>query len=279
MPIDYDPTIESLIRPERRETVLVSGVACSDLQLAVEAARLAYCRAETSTTERARLESALGSVGYHSLQCFTAQTGTQAFAAYHAGRRAALVAFRGTQPDSPQDIAVDAGALPVPWSGGGRVHAGWLYAFESVRRDTERWLATYAAERKSLLICGHSLGAALATIAASAWRPTQLITLGSPRVGDGEFVRSLSGIETRRIVDCCDLVTRVPPRGTYEHTPGLVFITRDGTATQDPPEETIASERMRARVDYLERYVRPGNAPGREFADHAPVNYLRAFFS
>jgi triacylglycerol lipase len=119
----------------------------------------------------------------------------------------------------------------------------------------------------------------VATIAASAWRPTQLITLGSPRVGDVDFVNSIAGVETHRIVNCCDLVTRVPPRVIYEHTPGLIFVAHDATLLQDHSASAIDLDRHLGRGDYFARHaLRLGNAPARDLADHAPVNYLRAFF-
>jgi len=42
-------------------------------------------------------------------------------------------------------------------------------------------------------------------------KPAQLITFGSPRVGDPAFCKLLDGMEIHRFVDCCDVVARVPP--------------------------------------------------------------------
>ena len=59
MPLAYDPSRTALYHPERRDTLFVRGQTYSPLQLAIEAARLAYYRAEVSPAERARLADAL----------------------------------------------------------------------------------------------------------------------------------------------------------------------------------------------------------------------------
>jgi hypothetical protein len=75
------------------------------------------------------------------------------------------------------------------------------------------------------------------------------------------------------------VVTRVPPRVGYDHLPGLIFIAHDATLLQDHSAAAIDLDRHRGRGEYFLRHaLRRGNAPTRDLADHAPVNYLRAFF-
>jgi hypothetical protein len=68
-----------------------------------------------------------------------------------------------------------------------------------------------------VVFTGHSLGAAVATLAAADWQASQpgraaeLVTFGSPRVGDGVFAAGLGPLPTVRHVHCADVVTRVPP--------------------------------------------------------------------
>jgi len=280
VPIDYDPRIESLIHPERRDTVFTAGTPYSRVQLAVEAARLAYYKAEDGGPQLDRLTSALRLVGCSELQHFGSAVGTQAFAAYDRANRIALVAFRGTESNSIADIGIDASVLPTPWKGGGLVHAGFAVAFDRVQAPIEQWLGAVASDRAALLLCGHSLGAALATLAASVWQPAQLITIGSPLVGNKQFVDSLAGVESQRIVNCCDLVARVPPSLLgYEHLPRPTFITWNAELSQDPSAAAIDQNRHLGRAEYFAHHaLRLGNAPTRDLADHAPVNYLRAFF-
>ncbi len=129
-----------------------------------------------------------------------------------------------------------------------------------------------------LLITGHSLGAALATLLASQHQPTALYTFGSPRVGDTRFVETLQSVDNHRYVDCCDIVTRVPlPVMGYDHVGVPEYIDRNGAITLNPPKETIVQDRFDAVEDYLLKYAfQVGNVGARELADHAPINYVSA---
>ena len=104
MPLAYDPTRIALYHPEQRDTLFVGGQSYAPLQLAVEAARLAYYRAEQSPAERARLADALARVGFADLVLFAdSQSGAEAFAARRSTDGTTLLSFRGTQPDNYQD--------------------------------------------------------------------------------------------------------------------------------------------------------------------------------
>jgi hypothetical protein len=279
MPIDYDPSRAALYTPEQRETVFVRGQTYTSLQLAVEAARLAYYRADASPQERSRLTEALTRVDFSSPELFVhAPTGTEAYGALRESDGVALIAFRGTQPDSIEDLLTDARAHFGPWpEAGGRVHAGFAAAARAVLPSVRQWLAVNGPA--DLILTGHSLGAALATIAASVLEPTLLVTLGSPRVGDEAFVRSVTCAATR-LVNCCDLVTELPPPlGGYTHAGELLYITRAGDCLPTPKRGTRARDRLLARLAYPWRYARRrGHVLARDLADHAPINYARAVF-
>ncbi len=188
--------------------------------LCAEMARLAYA-------DRDRVARALGTPGFTLGPTFggsglgqrIALRGTEAFVARHPGRALTVLAFRGTESNRPEDLLADLLTGDVTWPGRGRVHVGFARAFEPVRAEIAQALD---GGTDRLFITGHSLGAAVATLAAAdlaTLRPT-LITFGSPRAGDAEFARSLDGLTMRRFVNCCDLVTRIPPeaftRGNIE---------------------------------------------------------------
>ena len=60
-------------------------------------------------------------------------------------------------------------------------------------------------------------------------KPSRLITYGSPRVGDSEFVSTLGGVEISTYVDCCDIVTQLPPQiAGFSHCGQLRYIDRMG---------------------------------------------------
>ena len=277
--IAYDPSLDALISPELRETLFLAGQAYSPSQLAMEAARLAYVRTEASEAERERLAHALGLVGFDPPQRFDAPLGgAHAFGAFRPSDGTALVAFRGTQIDDPRDLLADLQAVMVPWAASaGRVHAGFAATALSLMPAIETWLAREAGARRQLILSGHSLGAAMATLAASAWHPTLLVTLGSPLVGDAAFAATVAPLTSERIVNCCDLVTRVPPAlpfvAEYVHVALRLYVDRAGVVHAQIGDEAIDGDRAEARAAFTS-----GQVPARDFADHAPINYLRAFF-
>jgi hypothetical protein len=77
-------------------------------------------------------------------------------------------------------------------------------------------------------LTGHSLGAALATLAADRFQDVQgLYTFGSPRVGDRQFQKNFQ-LRAYRVVNGDDIVARVPPKGIYRHVGALKFIDHQG---------------------------------------------------
>jgi hypothetical protein len=141
-----------------------------------------------------------------------------------------------------------------------------------------QWLKDNPA--RTTVFTGHSLGAALATLAASHYDQARVIAFGSPRVGDDAFGHRLSLRNIVRYVDCCDMVCRVPPPLLgYSHVGTEAYINRLGVLDPDADadEDSKESDQTKARIYYLARYAwRIGNVGFRDLADHAPVNYLAA---
>jgi len=283
--IPYDPTRSALYTPAVSPAPLfAAGGTCTDEQLAVEAARLAYLKAEQSEVDRMTLTSALALLSFAPPVVFNdSASGGQAFGAFRADDGLALLAFRGTQPDEATDIQADLTATLTQWTErSGRVHKGFASRWRALRGPIEAWLGTQAAQRSRLLLCGHSLGAALATLSASVWTPALLITIGSPRVGNEEFVQAIDVTKVKRLVNCCDLVTQVPPElpSLYVHVAHKTYIDRKGNIHDDPDADLVADDRTRARARYLvEEGWKIGNVMVRDMADHAPINYVRAVFA
>ena len=172
------------------------------------------------------------------------QGSTQCFAVNAEGFT--VVAFRGTET-SPRkrpredfgevfaDLLTDFDALPVQSDLGGRVHHGFKRAVDSVWGGGLGEFLSGLGPSVTVWLTGHSLGAALATLAAAKCeRLDGLYTFGSPRAGDGAFARALdrrlsqSGIEHHRFVNNRDVVTTLPPPGIYEHGGALKHIGADG---------------------------------------------------
>jgi hypothetical protein len=283
MPVKYDPSRRALYTPEHRDTLFKRGGSYDHVQLAVEAARLAYYRAEKSDAEHSRLAAALDRVGFSDLRLFPDAT----TCGYAVRRRdgTTLLAFRGTQPDNIHAILADARADLVPWhEAGGLVHAGFAASARAVLPAVRHWMEAARPDPTKLILTGHSLGAALATLIATVLRPKWLVTLGSPRVGDitfaNAFAKALAKTESVRLVDCCDAVTDVPPPVGYVHVTGCRYLTRDARKLENPSIMTILGDRLLANVQYTVFYAwRWWDAVSvRSLADHAAINYARAIF-
>jgi hypothetical protein len=283
MPIAYDCSRASLYNPEHAETFFESGGVYSRIQLAVEAARLAYYRTEETPMQLQRLTDALGRVGFDEPARFLdVATGAAGIGSVRKSDGAALLAFRGTQPDSIADIGYDLEAEMTAWpESAGRVHAGFAAATRALLPGIAQWIKATGSRPQDLIITGHSLGAAMATLCASVVPCGWLITLGSPRVGDGGFVATVTAANVRRIVDCCDVVTRLPPPvAGYTHLPTCTFIDRHGVIHDDPSQAAMDADCSAARVEYLKECSwKIGSVLVRDLADHAPINYLRAFWN
>ena len=280
--IPYDPTRDALYSPQLRATVFAAGGAYSIPALSVEFARLAYVHGEDGGPELARLGEALALVGFEAPTLFGgAQTDTHGFGALRPADGLVILAFRGTEPEELTDIATDLDASMTPWSeSAGNVHEGFARAARSVLPSVTTWLQTTQGGRTGLVLTGHSLGAAIATLVASVCRPNDLITIGCPRLGDADFAATLGEVEVTRFVDCCDLVTELPPElGGYVHVGPMTYITSEGLLSPAADEAAVQADRASARIAYLRDYAwRTGNVMLRDLADHAPINYVRSLF-
>jgi triacylglycerol lipase len=160
--------------------------------------------------------------------------GTHGFVA--ANDRFAVVAFRGTQPKDWRDIFDDIRFAPVPFDVG-HIHLGFGEAFARAADALAKALAD--VPDVPVWFTGHSLGAAIATLAA--WRHRArvggLCTIGSPFVGEEDFARQFDAVHrsrSLRFVNDHDVVTRVPPppfaipKGLYTHVARFRGIDQDG---------------------------------------------------
>lgn len=143
-----------------------------------------------------------------------------------------VIACRGTQPTEWNDIRADANAVMTVVGTLGRVHRGFNHEVDDLWPVLENLL------RENTLpvwFCGHSLGAAMATICAYRCKtsvissnPRELHTFGSPRVGCKRYIHH-AHVKHHRWVHNNDIVTRVPPVWMgYRHGVGEVYLDRNG---------------------------------------------------
>jgi triacylglycerol lipase len=148
------------------------------------------------------------------------------YVAWNDALKTALVSIRGTQ--TPKDWEDNVDALPVvfiPNPAAGLVHMGFQLVYEHIAANV-RILLARCAGIEQLLVTGHSLGGAVAILAAmdiyynlGYGITPQMYTFAGPRAGAPNFVASVNrGIPVLyRVVNFGDLVPEVPLPPLYLH--------------------------------------------------------------
>lgn len=263
-----------------------------------EAAMLAY----HETTKVIELTAGLSEAGWQ-LQTFGDQLRT--YAVLLRSSKVAILAFRGTRvrgfrtvqevftqpPVKFADLRTDFAFIPKNFPRGGIVHEGFLEAADEFWTIYGKQIVELVGSRECF-VTGHSLGAALATVAAQLIAHVRaLYTYGSPRVGNGAF-RNLFLPEsppTFRFVHGLDLITTIPPEGVLEftHVGDILHIRGDGSGV-DQQEHSLVDVLANsttlpipvirdAVVNLFEgRLVQPLTVliPRNALADHAPIFYV-----
>ena len=185
-----------------------------------------------------------------------------------------VIACRGTEPSEFNDIAADLKAMPVKSESVSRVHQGfkaevdelWPMVLEDVTRTVNK--------DNKLWFCGHSLGAAMATVMASRCfyeksiqDPQELYTYGSPRVGWPAYVKYL-GVTHHRWVNNNDIVTRVPLAIMgYRHDGEEHYLNCWGNV-----RKPTGWQRFKDRMRGLWIGIKRGSIDS--FSDHSMANYI-----
>ena len=152
--------------------------------------------------------------------------------------KAIYVVWRGSE--SKKDFQNDASIDKVPFiNDGEKVHIGFKYCWESVVGDTydaiDTAIENLQGETTDIVVCGHSLGGAVATLYAHSIKKhyphynVKCVTIGSPRVGNKTFKENYDSyeIDTLRVVHNNDLVTHTPYIG-FQHVNYQLRLDTDG---------------------------------------------------
>ena len=151
------------------------------------------------------------------------QSGTQAIVA-HDKERIAII-FRGTEPKEFKDVKADLKTWPKRSNEvQGLVHAGFAEALDKVWKDLEPFVdeCVKLHKIKQVIFTGHSLGGALAVVAAARSKYIgEVYTYGQPRVGNRKYSKQVKS-KVYRFVNNNDVVPRVPPPLVFGHQ-GIKF--------------------------------------------------------
>ncbi len=163
------------------------------------------------------------------------------------GSEHAVLVFRGTQRGLSNWL-LNLDGLLSPWPGGGQVHQGFKKIF------LQSWPLIQARLdqlHRPYFCTGHSLGGALAVLAASVSNPEAVYTFGSPMIGDDAFCRSVRNLDIYRVVNPMDIIATIP------FPPGMRHIGENHRLSR--------SKVQAGRRSWFEAPV--------FLADHSPFNY------
>ena len=140
--------------------------------------------------DEAEAQRAARAIGFPEAQLFD-HDGSQAYR--FRNEHDVVLACRGTEPTEWNDIQADANAVMSVVGTFGNVHSGFNREVDDLWPLLEELLR---GNRQPVWFCGHSLGAAMATICAYRCKtssiasdPQELHTFGSPRVGCKRYIR------------------------------------------------------------------------------------------
>lgn len=150
------------------------------------------------------------------------------------------MAFRGTDQAADWMDNLDMNFVDTPF---GRFHEGFWRATDDLwARLYGDYESAYARARRPLFFCGHSLGGAMATVAAARfahndWAFSGCYTFGQPRAADRATAARMNascGARFFRFQNRNDIVTRIPPRAAgYSHVGAYAYIDGDDCIADD----------------------------------------------
>ena len=272
-----------------------------------QCSRLAY-------DSKLNIATNLKRVGFDCIYFFDTD-GTQGYLALHPGDQQpfAILAFRGTEKnyiDILTDIIILRNKLPDVENkeyGEGPLfaHAGFLRAFQhvwgSALPDTilkqipdSEWVGARGISNiihdrirgdwSPLFVTGHSLGGAIATLAAyhatTYHDDTYLYTFGSPRVVNRRLSRKINDFLQGRSFRCVhgnDIVPRVPPLLDYTHIKELVYF--DPVKGRVPALGNMLNDVLvilLLHLDALLFFITLKRRKPPTTLDHAIANYIQA---
>jgi triacylglycerol lipase len=191
-------------------------------------------------------------IKYTDYQVFN-NDGAQAYAFWN--KQVYVIAFRGTEPTQLSDVFADMKVWKTESQVDGRVHYGFKKELNKIWSDIKECWPIFKDRR--LYVTGHSLGAAMATLAASRLNkgtcvPT-VYTFGCPRVGNKKFIESCT-FEHHRFVNNNDAVTKVPFWFLgFRHSGDLNYINYYGNIRPLTPWQKI-KDQFRGRVRALSKF-------------------------
>jgi len=187
----------------------------------------------------------------------------QAYVWLNTRTRTMYIAFRGTQTYADIMHDFDYRLLDLETEDSlVQGHAGFINKFNSIRAELEEIVDASLSHFNRIIITGHSLGGALATIAAPVLgeqhpqKFVECITFGSPRVGGTAFSAFYNAHvdSSYRIINESDPVPHLPFHAPFQHVSDAYHITSEGdlvTVPEVPAEQKLLYALMHFNLDHM----------------------------
>jgi predicted lipase len=163
--------------------------------------------------------------------------GVQGFVGFSTNLKSIIVSFRGSSNIKNWISNLNAARTTYAVCSGCQVHSGFNSAYNLVKNDLHSLVEQYTAMFRGsrIMVTGHSLGGALAILAASDFitlygKVDEVYTFGQPRVGNAAF-----GLwyqqkvpQTYRLIHYADIVPHLPPSNLgFVHSNYQIWYTED----------------------------------------------------
>ena len=187
----------------------------------------------------------------------------------------AVLCFAGTDPAELPDVVADVRfkLVPGPFHDGDRVHSGFNDYLTLVWHRAQNALVKFLRDGQRFFLCGHSLGAGMATIARARMQDRTVAgtyLFGSPRVGNRNFA-VLFDHECKRVYSLTnhnDFAHWVPWMfGRYRHCGEWHYFDRNKKRWKNPNLLWVLYDKWRGCPGLL-------NFAGDSIGDHAISRFI-----
>lgn len=182
----------------------------------------------------------------------------------------AVLVFRGTT--GLRNWFLDLDVRPAQLAPRTVAHRGFVEAIHQVWQALQPQLDQLT---EPLFMTGHSMGGALAQLAAWYHPPRAVYSFGAPRVGDAGFAAAMAAVPIYRLVNSRDVVADLPPstrRLSFRAAGRMVHIDRKGRICEVKPDGKPLNCFESGRLS-MSALGKRWHHPPEFLVDHAPINY------